>query len=235
MLSLELILSPGADPEAKQYRVLQGLKECYDRFSRNRLYPDLADLIHLAESLQSILDTHADLRTHMPQNIVDLDVENQHVILQPQDPDLPELSAIIEFVQWALLQIHRAIQEGMTIYGFVDEHIAIEEVGIMPMYNQEGYWLVPDLRTETLHLLRYELSLFSSVHERYRTLKTVLLESLERRAVENTPESVKLRLLEKYSDMPNPATYSCAVDIDFPYVETILPVAKRKLLSRLVA
>ncbi len=234
-LSLELILAAGTDPETKQYRVLQGLKECYERFSHNRLYPDLADLIRIAESLQAILDSHENLRTHLPHTITDLDLENKKVILEPVEAGLPELSVVMEFVTWALVQINRAIREGMTIFAFVEEHISIEEVGIIPMYNQEGYWLVPDLRTATLHLLRYELSLYSSTQERYRTLKTVLLETLHEQSIRQTPESVKLQLLEKYSDMPNPATYRCAVDIDFPYSETMLPVAKRKLLSRLVA
>lgn len=234
-LSLDLILSAGADQETKQYRVLQGLKECYDRFSHNRLYPDLADLIRIAESLNAVLASHGNLRTHLPQSIADIDIEHKKVVLEPVDANLPELSAVIGFVEWALPHISKAIEEGTTIFSFVEDHISIEEVGIMPMYNQEGYWLVPDLRSDTLHLLRYELALFSSAQERFRTLKTVLLETLEERYVKHSPESVKLQLLEKYSDMPNPATYRCEVDIDFPYAETMLPVAKRKLLSRLVA
>jgi hypothetical protein len=41
-----------------------------------------------------------------------------------------------------------------------DEQISIEEVGIMPAYRQEGYWLVPDTQAAQLNLLRYEVSLF---------------------------------------------------------------------------
>lgn len=234
-ISLELILSLGIDQETKQYKVLQGLKECYDRFSHNCLYPDLADLIHIAESLHEFLASHGDLRTRLPHTISDVDLENKKVVLEPVEANLPELSAVIGFVEWALPPINKAIEEGTTIFGFVEDHISIEEVGIIPMYNQEGYWLVPDLRADTLHLLRYELALFSSAQERYRTLKTVLLETLEEKYIKHSPESVKLQLLEKYSDLPNPATYRCEVDIDFPYQETMLPVAKRKFLTRLVA
>jgi hypothetical protein len=41
--------------------------------------------------------------------------------------------------------------------------------------------------------------------------------------------------MKKYHDLPNPATYRCEVDIDFPYQDTVLPVAKRKLMAHLVA
>jgi hypothetical protein len=108
-------------------------------------------------------------------------------------------------------------------------------VGIVPAYKQEGYWFVPDLRADLLHLLRYEMALFSSANERFRSLKTTLIDSLEERLIKHSPESVKLSLVKRYSELPNPATYRCEVDIDFPYQETILPIAKRKLMAYLVS
>ncbi len=234
-LSLDLFTSGSQDPETRQYLVLQGLKEHYERFSHNRLYPDLAELIQLAESLEAVIQSHEDLQKHLPKSITDLDMDQKKVVTQPAAGEFPELARIIDFINWALPLVRKAIDEGTTIYNFVDQHISIEEVGIMPVYRQEGYWFVPDLKAELLHLLRYEIALFSSSSERYRTLKTMLLESVEEGAVKHSPESVKLSLMEKYHDLPNPATYACQVDIDFPYHETILPVAKRKLLLRLVS
>jgi len=234
-LTLDMCLSAGEDTEAKQYRILHALKGSYDRFSHNLLYPDLAELIRLAEALSSLLASHGDLRAHLPQSIAEIDVEKRKIVLEPAETPIPELTAVIDFISWSLPLIRRAIEEGATIFNFVGEHIAIEEVGIMPMYNQEGYWFVPDLHNEVLHLLRYEMSLYSSPAEKYRTLKTVHLDSLQENSVKHSPESVKLQLLEKYSDLPNPATFRCEVDIDFPYQETMLPVAKRKLMARLAA
>jgi hypothetical protein len=234
-LTLDLFTSGYQDVEAKQYQVLQGLKEQYDRFSHNRLYPDLADLIRLAGALEAIIESHEDLQQRLPRTITDLDIEQKKVVTQPSEMEFPELSRVIDFIAWALPLIRKAIEEGTTIYNFVDQHIAIEEVGILPVYREEGYWFIPDLKAELLHLLRYELSLFSASNERYRTLKTVFLESLEEHAVKLSPESVKLSLMKKYHDLPNPATYRCEVDIDFPYQDTVLPVAKRKLMAHLVA
>ncbi len=234
-LTLDLFTSGSQDPETKQYLVLQGLKEHYERFSHNRLYPDLAELIHLAEGLEALLQSHEDLQKRLPRSITDLDLEQKKVVTQPSEKEFPELNRMLDFINWALPLVRKAIEEGTTIYNFIDQHIAIEEVGILPVYRQEGYWFVPDLKAELLNLLRYEIALFSSSSERYRTLKTILLESVGEGAVKRSPESVKLSLMEKYHDLPNPATYCCQVDIDFPYHETILPVAKRKLLLRLVS
>jgi hypothetical protein len=74
--------------------------------------------------------------------------------------------------------------------------------------------------------------LFTETNERYRTLKTRLLESIEQRLVKLAPESIKRQLMEKYHDLPNPATFWCDTDLEFPYSETILPIAKRKLLAQ---
>jgi hypothetical protein len=40
-------------------------------------------------------------------------------------------------------------------------------------------------------------------------------------------------LIAEHRELPNPATYLCQTELDFPFQETILPVAKRKLLRRL--
>ena len=92
--------------------------------------------------------------------------------------------------------------------------------------------LVKDRCIGVFDLESPELDAFN---KRYRTLKTVLLESLDEGAVKRAPEWVKMTLLEKYRDLPNPATYRCEVDIEFPYQETTLPVAKRKLMAQLVS
>ena len=42
-----------------------------------------------------------------------------------------------------------------------------------------------------------------------------------------------LELIEANRDLPNPATYLFETDLDFPFNETILPVAKRKFLRGL--
>ncbi|HUI09689.1 MAG TPA: hypothetical protein VL221_05125, partial [Bacteroidota bacterium] len=66
-------------------------------------------------------------------------------------------------------------------------------------------------------------------------LKTVVIGSLHEGAVKRPPEALKLEIMKSHPDLPNPATFRCDVDIDFPFVETLLPVAKRKLMACLAA
>jgi len=234
-MTLEWFVSGPQDTELRQYRVLRGLKEYYEQFSHNRLYPYLAELIELLEGLENLAQKRGDLRRQFPQRLKDIDLENSQLIFEQVHGESADLQRTMDLIHWTLPQIRKATEEGMHIYNFVDEHISIEEVGIMPAYRQEGYWLVPNSRAAQLNLLRYEVSLFSSSSERYRALKTVVLESLAEGEVKLPSESVKLLLMKKYQDLPNPATYRCEVDMDFPYVETILPIGKRKLMAQLVS
>jgi len=232
-LRLETFLTVSKDFEARQYLILQGLKEHYESFSHNMLYPSLSELVDLYGMLQDVIQKRGDIQNNFPQRLKEVDLEQMELVYEPVHDTDADLAKALDLILWGLPLIRKAMDEGMNIYNFVDEHIIISEVGIIPMYREEGYWFVPDGKANRLHLLRYEVSLFSSANERYRTLKTRLMESMDQDAISRPPEQIKLMLIEKYHDLPNPATFVCETELDFPYAETILPVAKRKFMAHL--
>ncbi len=232
-LSLETFVTAQRDAEIAQYTVLSGMQEYHREFSRSRLYPSLSDLIRLHQELTDFIQSRDEMQRRFPQVLKRIDEQGPQLVFEPTTPENPHLDAITEVIRWALPLIQRAIEEGTEIYNFVEERISIEGVGLMPVYCDEGYWFVPENRRSLLHLMRYEISLYSSSAGRHRTLKTTLLESIEQGPVARTPESLKLSLLEKYHELPNPATFQCDTDLEFPYAETMLPVAKRKFMAHL--
>jgi len=233
-LRLETFFAGSKDFEARQYRILQGLKDHYDLFSHNRLYPSLSELADLYGDLQDLLQKKEDISPGLPHELKDVDIENKSLVYEPTEEGDPDLERIIDLIGWAMPLIRKTLDEGMNIFHFVDDHIVIAEVGILPMYREEGYWFVPDSKMHQWNVLRYEVSLFTSANERFRSLRTRFLEALTAQSSLGwSPETVKLMLMEKYADLPNPATYVCETELDFPYSETILPVAKRKLMTRL--
>ena len=232
-LSVETFVTGARDVELGQYTVLQGLQAHQATFARTQLYPGLADLLQLHGQLTALLEQIDTLQRGFPHTIKEVDQAEQRLVVESSLEDPAMMDRIAALVRWALPAIKGAIEEGMEIYNFVEDHIAIENVGIMPVYRDEGYWFIPELRRSLLHLMRYEVSLFSADGERYRTLKTRLIESLTESRVRTPAETIKLSLIERYHDLPNPATYRCETDLDFPYAETMLPVAKRKFMNYL--
>lgn len=231
-LSLNTFLTGTKDLETGQYHVMEGLKDCYGDFSHNRLYPSLAELVDLHAALENIMSSMSDIRGHLPHELKEIDLEEGKLVYEQRGLTDDDLVRAAELITWALPRLKQAIEEGAGIYNFVEEHIRIDQVGLLPMYREEGYWFVPEHRAALLHLLRYELSLFTSANERYRSLKTTSVGEIEQKFIYQTPESIKIQLIEQYHDLPNPATYVCETDLDFPYIETILPVAKRKLMAQ---
>lgn len=218
------------DLEAKQYHVLQALKVLRDELQHNLLYPALAELVDLLSVLEDFLARRNEIQSRLPHQLRELDLENRRLVYEPVKNNETDIERTAALITWALPHIKRVLEEATEVYKFVDQHISIEHVGIVPMYREEGYWFVPENAASQLHLLHYQVALFTSATERFRALKTSLLESIQQAYVRHSPESIKLELIEKYHEMPNPATYACETDLDFPYAETILPVAKRKLM-----
>ena len=234
-LTLDSLVQGLGDLERKQYEVLGALKERREHFSHNRLYPWFAELIQLLEDLRGLLGNRDDMARQIPQRLKDVDLDHLNLVYEPAGSETLEFARMMELVRWALPLVETAVEEGRGIFDFVDQHIAIDEVGIIPSYREEGYWFVPDMRSAVLYLLRYQMSIFTASNERFRSLKTVVIDSLREGAVRRSAEFLKLEILKKYPELPNPATFLCEVDIDFPFAETLLPVAKRKLMARLAA
>ena len=232
-LQLELFFEAGRDFEQSQYRILGALKQLRGEFAHNKVYPTLADLIEFHTTLKQVSASGRGIRDHLPRRIQRIDVDNKRIIYEPIEINAVDMEAIAELIDWALPHIQRTIDEGRTIYHFVDDNLRVEEVGLVPSRVEEGYILLPEIRRGLLHVLRYEVTIFTSSDERFRNLKTTAVRSMPLETIGMTPTALKLDLIAENRDLPNPATYLFATDIDFPFAETILPIAKRKLLRQI--
>ncbi len=234
-LGLNFFLKAGSDLEAAQYRFLGSLKTARDAFKQNIIYPHLSQLIRLHDSLLALIEKVEDVRDALPGAVKDLDLENRTIIYEKQILDDDQFRRLEELMRWSLPHIQDAIEEGRTIFEFVEENMTLEEVGIVPSYIKEGYLLVPDRVHSVLHILRYELSIFAGADERYQSLKTTHIKSVSKGSIEAAPSTIKLDLVTENRELPNPATYHFVTDLEFPFNETLLPVAKRKLIRYLYA
>jgi hypothetical protein len=232
-LRFDLFLAAGQDYESTQYRIMSGLQEIQKAFSNNEIYPHLGELVGLHNSLQQMVQQLRSFKDVLPKNITGIDLEAKRIIYEQVNLGGGQVDFIEEIIDWALPHIQAAIEEGRAIFEFVEESLYLEEVGIMPSFVEEGYLFMPDFRLGQLHILRYDLSIFTQADERYRTLKTAHIKSIPVGGVLPSPQSIKLALLEENRQLPNPATYFFGTELDFPFEQTMLPVAKRKLMRYL--
>lgn len=232
-MHLDHFMRASEDFEGAQYRILSGLQHVRQAFSRNIIYPHLGDLIKLYDSLTSIIRQLVGLREAIPGIAKGLDPGTNTLIYEKPELGSDRMAIVEDLIRWSLPHVRNTVDEGRMVFEFVEENIHMEEVGILPSYVEEGYLIMPDSRQHQTHVLQYSLSVFTCTDERYRTLKTTHIKSIPRYGVHRSPQSIKLELLAENRALPNPATYFFATDLDFPFDQTIFPVAKRKLIQYL--
>lgn len=234
-LDLELFTKAGTDIESGQYRILAALHSTTQELRHSKLYPGFADVMELTSMLETILRLGEQFRTHSPRTLKGVDLEKNTLIFDTVAADSESIEKMFNLITWAMPLLKLLKEEGAAVYDFVNEHMKIGEVGIVPLYRDEGYVLIPEHRAHMFHVLRYEMSLFTAEDEQYRAMRTVEIDTVEEDAVLRAPEDVKLELVAVNKELPNPATFICATDLDFSFEATILPVAKRKLMRYLVS
>lgn len=234
-LNLNLFTKVRDDVEKRQYIILAELKKISGEFQYYKIYPHLSRLIEIRRTLQDVIDRLADLRSKFPKRIGKIDWVNQTIEHEVVFVDGTDLKAVEDLITWALPKIEKVIEEGIAIHEYVENELSVEHVGILPNYRDEGYFFVPDNRKLKLNLFRFELSIFQSAEDQYRSLKTRFLKALRQGGVQLSPGSIKLELIREEKELPNPATYAFDTNLEFPFSQTILPVAKRKLMQTITA
>ncbi len=193
------------------------------------------ELIELKASLEALLEEQSKFLGGLPHSIKRIDLERAALEYEQMDLSCAPVDHVMSLIQWALEPIGKTVDEGALIYDFVEENLSIKEVGILPLYHNDGYCFIPDNHSSLLYVLSFHVTVYESGQDKYRSLTTRMIRSLDLSCVHTPPESIKLDLIEERHDAPNPATYVCETDLDFAFVETILPVAKRKLMMRVAA
>ena len=220
------------DFEYKKYVLLAYLQTVKRFFNRVELYPFMADMVFHYRNLQAIKENKDLIRESFPKELSleeckQLELNYRQIV--EDDVVMKELETIIDF---AIPQIKDSIQEGTVIYDYVESQCEISPIGVTPLYAKEGYLFVAQPPEKETTIYRYQISIFGTSNDQHRSLNTQLVERVERKPL-HTYERLKLDLIKKFTDLPNPATYLILSKMRFPFSETLMPVAKRMLVKQI--
>lgn len=235
-LSINTFIAAIEDLEKSQYKVLGTLKRYKDQLRQHKIYPVLTDLVELMHLLEELSNKKSRFQSLFPKKIEKLDLKNKKIIYSNEDYSDAEVERLFEFINWAQPEIEETLSEAKAILEFVKQNIKIEEVGIIPIYRNEGYFFVPDNRQSREQVYRFAMSFLPTGDISFNVMKTSLIETL--RNSELTSQAfaeLKMDLIRRHPEMPNPAAFRCETDLDFPFDETIFPIAKSILARKLAA
>lgn len=214
------------DFEYKKYMLLAYLQHISKHFDEQKLYPFLSDLILQHQNLIILQKNKDAIKDHFPKQISKIDLENftiEYERLMNDEQYMLEIESIIEF---ALPNIEKSMSFGMQLYNYVEDSIEIQPIGLMPLNTEIGYLLLNNGKHFDIEVYKYKLTIFEKYNEKYRSIQTQYLDSYAHQ-INNTFNSVKLDLIRRNKELPNPATFAIASRLKFPVQETLLPIAKR--------
>lgn len=219
------------DAEYKQYLLLAWLQKVKKEFKNTRLYPALAQLIIQQQELYQLSERRSMLNEGSG-DLKSLDFRKMRLVYEHinENPELNDyLDALLEF---SMPKIEEVILEGKSLYDWADEHLAFDMVGVMPLYCDEGYLMVFEEHVKEVSLFRYNVGKIHLGDEDHRVLQTTFIERKKKKLSE-TFEQIKLNLSKRFQELPNPATFLIQTSMAIPFEETLMPVAKRRLLVEL--
>ena len=220
------------DFELKKYTLLAYLQQVNGFFNENKLYPQLADVIFHHNNLLHFRDNKQYLQQQFPKRLTQVDMQRLQVLYQAMIEDDELMNELEDIMHYAIHKMKRTIEGGTEIYEFVEEKLNISPVGLLPLDCQEGYFFFADGSFSDTRVYQYRLSIFEKHDERYRSIKTEFIADWQR-SLSNTYESIKGELIRYRQQLPNPAVYSIETELKFPVEETLLPIAKRRLVRYL--
>lgn len=218
------------DFEHKKYVLLDYLQEINRHFDRSRLYPNLTDLIFHYNNLLDFKRNKTVLQQAFPQRLTQADIDALKLTYQKIVQDDNTMHEIENIISYALDKMDPAIQIGKEIYDFVESRLRIDPIGVVPLLPYNGYFSLRNGNDRTNWVYEYQITIFESRDDKFRGINVQFVDTYQQ-SITITPESIKLDLISKRKHLPNPALYYMASDINFPLEQTLLPVAKRRLVK----
>jgi hypothetical protein len=229
-LGLNWFIEGTLDFEYKKYILLDYLQEINRHFDKSRLYPNLADLIFHYNNLVEFKQNKTLLEQAFPQRLTKADIEALKLTYHKIVADDNSMQVIEQIITYAMIKMDPALQTGKEIYDFVESCLNIDPIGLVPLMPYHGYFSLRNGNNHTNWVYEYQLTIFENQNDKYRGINIQFVDTYEQ-SFTNTPEAIKLNLINSRKHLPNPAVYYVQSDVSFPLEQTLLPVAKRSLVK----
>lgn len=218
------------DFEYKKYILLAYLNEVGLNFEKNRLYPYFSQVIEHYRNVVSVREQKHFIQESFPSKISKVDIENINLEYKAMIKDDSIMAEIEQIVNFSIQKFELYLKEGKKIYDFIEEHLHVSPVGIMPLNRDFGYLFIQNGGQKETKVYEYQITIFEGPEEKFRGIHTLFVESYIKKLT-TTYESIKADLIKRKTSLPNPATYIVETDLNLPVDETLLPMAKMSLVK----
>lgn len=228
-LSKNWITEKHIDFEYKKYVLLAYLQEVSKHFEITKLYPSLAELVEHYRSVKAIKENKQNLLGSFSERVKKIDAEKLQIIYEKiagDDNLMEELENILDF---SIPKFESQLQEGKRIYDFLEDHMNVFPVGVLPLNAYEGYIFLKGGEHSSTNVYEFHITIFEQPEEKFRGIHTQFVKSYSHSFI-HTFESIKIDLIRENKNLPNPAAFAAEAEMQIPIEETFLPIAKRAVV-----
>lgn len=231
-LDVKKLTSCGSDWETNQYTILNKVKMWLSQLHRNKLFPAFEESIELNLSLEEILKENLDCKLWFDNEIRARRINERFTVYEKAHQIGFQLDKLFEFIEWALKLNKPVIEEGIILKNFIEENIFVRKLSTCDRnYLGKGYFTLPDNKKSLLNIYLYEMSWDWTQENTRSIIKTKLVRSIPSQLVTNPVDKLMKEFLNHSGELYEPVVYVLETDLDFPYKETMFPLAEDKLIS----
>jgi hypothetical protein len=231
-LDLKKLTSCGSDWESNQYKILIKVKEWLLNFNKNKLFPSIEEAIQLNLALEDLLRENIECKLWFDNEIRGQKVNERVIVYEKAHQVGNQLDKLLDFIDWALLLNRPVLEEGRIIKNFVEEDLEITRVSsVEKNYHGKGYFSLPNNKNGLLNIYLYEIIWDWSQENLYQRINSHLVKSIPQSVIHASVEELILNFVNYSQDMHEPVAYILETELDFPYEETMFPIAEEKLLK----
>ncbi len=220
------------DFEYKKYQLLGFFKNVKESFNRYELYPFLSDLVFHYRNLILLKENKTLIQESFPKELTTESLRNLVLNYRRIIDDDLVMQEIESIMDYALPLFKGSLEEGSDLYEYVESKCEISPVGLSSLYLDEGYLFISQPPETETNIYRYQTTFFNQRTEPLRGIHTEFILTAER-SISNSYENLKLHLIKQFVELPNPSVYLVLSRVKFPFVQTLMPVAKRLLVKKI--
>lgn len=232
-LSLNWITEGLIDVEYKTYLLLGYLSEVKKDFHEEKLYPALGDLFQHYKNLLEVKQNRENLRNAFPKSLIGADFSQSKLEFKENIPEDEFLKVLDELVNYSLPEIQNCLESGKTLYEQISKELFVSEIGIRSVTIDNGYFFLTAPPKKNAHIYKYNLTKIYLPDGPYRAIHVSYLDQVPL-GISNTFEKIKTDLIRSSTNKGALATFLIESNRAVPWDESLLPVAKRKLIEHLI-
>lgn len=230
-LSKDWITEGLLDVEYKSYILLAYLNDVRKEFAEKKIYPGLADLLAHYQNLMHVKSGRENLQQSFPRQLQSADWENLRLEYKNRDPENDFFKVMDEILEYSIPAMKKGLDEGGELYEHVEKNLHISEIGLRSPSPDAGYFFLCAPPKLDARVYQYNLTRVILPDGPYRALHVSHISDY-RLSFTTTFESIRSELI-RHHQPTGYSTWLIESEVFVPWEESLLPVAKRRLVQHL--